>query len=314
MRGKMSLKADTLDLVKAVFAHAGLSIGWHLAPGTHQRLLNGFFRQNSVNCVLDVGGFNGTYAKELRGWGYRGLIISFEPVPASYALLREKMKADPLWIGQPYGLSNENRRATMKTYAKGDFNSLLSLRDDAAKAYGLNASERSEVDIELRRLDTAMRELRTRISSDARIFVKIDTQGHDLEVPQGASGILDVLRGFQSELPAVRIYDGMHSMPELIEYYSQIGFVPIGFFPVNTFPESLVSPEFDVLFTRFSGTLQRRAVPYRALPSGQHASTGLRIMEGRLVILARYWLRSHYASPARRPCPEGRDRSSHASQ
>jgi len=43
MRGKMSLKADTLDLVKAVFAHAGLSIGWHLAPGTHQRLLNGFF-------------------------------------------------------------------------------------------------------------------------------------------------------------------------------------------------------------------------------------------------------------------------------
>jgi FkbM family methyltransferase len=258
----MSLKADTLDLVKAVFAHAGLSIGWHLAPGTHQRLLNGFFRQNSVNCVLDVGGFNGTYAKELRGWGYRGLIISFEPVPASYALLREKMKADPLWIGQPYGLSNENRRATMKTYAKGDFNSLLSLRDDAAKAYGLNASERSEVDIELRRLDTAMRELRTRISSDARIFVKIDTQGHDLEVPQGASGILDVLRGFQSELPAVRIYDGMHSMPELIEYYSQIGFVPIGFFPVNTFPESLVSPEFDVLFTRFSGTLQRRAVPY----------------------------------------------------
>jgi len=80
------------------------------------------------------------------------------------------------------------------------------------------------------RLDTAMRELRTRISSDARIFVKIDTQGHDLEVLQGASGILDVLRGFQSELPAVRIYDGMHSMPELIEYYSQIGFVPIGFF------------------------------------------------------------------------------------
>lgn len=48
-------------------------------------------------------------------------------------------------------------------------------------------------------------------------------------------------------------------MPELIEYYAQIGFVPIGFYPVNTFPESMVSPEFDVVFTRFSGALQSPA-------------------------------------------------------
>ncbi len=201
----MSLKEAACDFAKERLARMGLSLSFYPAPGTHERLLDKFFRQKDINCVFDIGGFNGTYARELRGRGYPGLIVSFEPVPASYALLQETMKADPLWIGQPYGLSNESRRATVKTYVKGDFNSLLNLRDDAEKAYNLNASERSEVDVELCRLDAAMEELRTRIPPDPRIFAKIDTQGHDMQVLQGASGVLDVLCGFQSELPTVRI-------------------------------------------------------------------------------------------------------------
>ena len=253
----MALKKAAFDFVKAQFAHAGLSISWSPAPGTYDRQMRDFFALKDINCVFDIGGFTGVYAKELRARGYRGLIVSFEPVPASFGQLRETMKSDPQWLGQSYGLSSENRRAVIKTYAKGDFNSLLNLREDAEKAYGLNAAARSEVEIELRRLDEVTGDLRPRLPSSPRIFVKIDTQGHDMQVMQGATGVLDLLRGFQSELPAIQIYDGMPSMPESIGYYAQIGFVPIGFYPVNTFRETMVSPEYDVLFTRYSGTLSK---------------------------------------------------------
>ena len=85
--------------------------------------------------------------------------------------------------------------------------------------------------------------------------MKIDTQGHDVSVVRGAAGVLDKIAGLQSELPAVQIYDGMTSMSNVLEYYSNCGFVPIGFYPVNTLRGTQISPEFDVLFNRYEGSL-----------------------------------------------------------
>jgi hypothetical protein len=87
--------------------------------------------------------------------------------------------------------------------------------------------------------------------------MKIDTQGHDLSVVRGATGVLEHIAGLQSELPAVQIYDGMASVSTLLEYYSTCGLVPIGFHPVNTMRGIQISPEFDVLFKRFEGSLHR---------------------------------------------------------
>ena len=245
-RGDMSLK----QLLRLQLERAGISVRRHPVVGTHQWLLKELFSRTATNCVFDVGGHIGSFARQLRAWGYKGPIVSFEPVPSSYARLEASMRSDPLWIGQPYGLSNESRVAFIKTYSKSDFNSLLNLRDDAERAYQIDGSGRSEVRVELRRLDEAMADLAPRLPNAPCIYMKMDTQGHDMQVMQGAAGILHRLCGFQSELPAVQIYHGMASMPDLLAYYSQIGFVPIGFFPVNTFDETMISPEFDVVFTR----------------------------------------------------------------
>jgi len=87
--------------------------------------------------------------------------------------------------------------------------------------------------------------------------MKIDTQGHDLSVVRGAAGVLNHIVGLQSELPAVQIYDGMASMTTVLDYYFTCRFVPIGFHPVNTMRDTQISPEFDVLFSRFEGSLVR---------------------------------------------------------
>jgi FkbM family methyltransferase len=232
----------------------GIAISRCPPPGSLKRHLRDYLTEMKIDLVLDVGAFVGNYAKELREIGYRGRIISFEPVPDSYEKLQEAMHSDFMWSGKPYGLSDENRESLINIHSKGTFNSLLTLREDAERAYSLDPTQRRQTTIQLRRLDEVLPELIAE-TQPPRIFIKIDTQGHDISVIKGASGVLGMIVGIQSELPAVEIYDGMSSMSAALSYYSSCGFVPNGFYPVNTFRNLQISPEFDVLFTRFSGRL-----------------------------------------------------------
>jgi FkbM family methyltransferase len=246
----------TFDLIKHGAQRLGIAVSRYPPPGSFKRHLRDYLSQMEINVVLDVGANVGNYAKELREIGYCGRIISFEPVPDTYEKLQESMHNDLLWIGQPIGLSDENREALINTYERGDFNSLLTLREDGERSYSIDPAQRGTALIQLRRLDAVLPELIAGTRSP-RIFMKMDTQGHDVSVVKGASAVLGMILGLQSERPAVELYDGMFSMSDALSYYSSCGFVPIGFYPVNTFRNLQISPEFDVLFTRFDGKLHR---------------------------------------------------------
>ncbi len=250
------MSKPVLDAVKHIAQRFGIAVSRYPAPGSFQRDLLNYLAQMEINVVLDIGGYIGNYAKNLRDTGYQGRIISFEPVPSSYQQLHRAMQNDPLWSGIMIGLSNENLQTHINTHARGDFNSLLPLREDAGQAYSVDPARWSQTPIQLKRLDAVLPELIDGIQSP-RIFMKIDTQGHDLKVVEGASGVLGMVVGLQSELPAVEIYDGMFSMATMLSYYANCGFVPTGFYPVNTFTDLHISPEFDVLFRRFDGRLRR---------------------------------------------------------
>ena len=49
-----------------------------------QKTLNHFH----INKVIDVGAYTGTYVQALRRFGYKGKIISFEPVKKSHEILK----------------------------------------------------------------------------------------------------------------------------------------------------------------------------------------------------------------------------------
>lgn len=249
----MPLQKTARNLIKHSAQRIGLAVDFYPPPGSYARQLRDLLAQMKINLVLDVGGFIGNYARQLREIGYKGRIISFEPVPASFERLRASMRGDSLWTGQAFGLSDEDREAVINTFTRGDFNSLLHLREESEVTYALNPADRRQITIQLRRLDTVLPELIAGVKLP-RIFMKIDTQGHDVSVVKGAAGVLKEIVGLQSELPAVQLYDGMPSMSAVLEYYSTCGFVPIGFHSVNTLRGTQISPEFDVLFSRFEIT------------------------------------------------------------
>lgn len=64
-----------------------------------------------VNCVFDVGANTGQYAKRLRGLGYSGRIVSFEPTSETFARLARAAADDPDWHVVQCGLGREETTA-----------------------------------------------------------------------------------------------------------------------------------------------------------------------------------------------------------
>ena len=66
------------------------------------QLLKALDRFN-VNQVFDIGANSGQFAAELRSVGYKGRIVSFEPLLDAHRLLSESSARDPSWIAHPRG-------------------------------------------------------------------------------------------------------------------------------------------------------------------------------------------------------------------
>ncbi len=242
------------ELVRSGLNRIGLDLVRFPAPHTIAHHLHKFLQQEKINLVLDVGAYHGSYCALLREKaGYRGRIVSFEPHGYSFDILKARMADDENWQGYRSGLSDNDRTATLNVYeGRGDFNSLLDLRQQGAAAYAVDASRRSAERVQMHTLDTLWPRLVAGLERP-RVFLKIDTQGHDTAVVRGAANNLKDIRGIQSELPVIEIYDGMTPMPAALMFYRNLGYVPIGFFPVNTPEAYAASPEFDVLLKQLRG-------------------------------------------------------------
>ena len=94
----------------------------------------------------------------------------------------------------------------------------------------------ADEEVEIRRLDEVLREA-TGDPAPERIFLKLDTQGFDLEVFAGAAGVLDKIVGLQSELSLRPIYEGMPTYLEALQAFQATGFAMTGIYPVTRDPE-----------------------------------------------------------------------------
>jgi hypothetical protein len=102
--------------------------------------------------------------------------------------------------------------------------------------------------VEVRRLD----ELFAQIAAPAthpRTYLKMDTQGFDLEVLAGASGCLDEVVALQTELSVRALYEGMPSWLEALTELRRLGFTPTGFYAVGR-DSSWRVLEYDCVMTR----------------------------------------------------------------
>ena len=199
------------------------------------------------NCVLDVGANKGQYARKLRAAGYDGWIVSFEPVAADFAVLSEHAAADPRWTVHQLALGREEGSVEMNV-VPGTLSSLLPPTEFGAQRYA-QLQDLSLQTVQVRRLEDVWDELTGHVP-DCRPYLKLDTQGFDLEVFAGLGTRAEALVGMQSEVALLKIYEGMPTMTEALAVYGAAGFEVSGMFPVSRERRTGRVLEFDCFMVR----------------------------------------------------------------
>ena len=202
-----------------------------------------------VNCVLDVGANCGQYAMSLREAGYSGHIASFEPMPQAAAELSKAAEEDPCWSVYPVALGAVS--ATLPFNASPGTGSSLLPPNDFGRRRFRDLGQPEVIEVPVRRLDEVLDEVFAEVR-DPRPYLKMDTQGYDVEVFSGAGKLTKDFVAMQSEVSVMQIYDGMPRMRAALDTYQQDGFEITGMFPVSREVRTGRVIEFDCVLARSS--------------------------------------------------------------
>jgi FkbM family methyltransferase len=176
-------------------------------------LRNLIARLNPV-AVLDVGANIGQYGRELRGLGYAGPIISFEPLRAAYEKLNIEARADGNWIVAPRAALGSTKGSIEINVSGNSVSSSVLAMKETHIAAAPKARYVATETVALERLDELLPAI---FSADGPVFLKMDTQGYEAEVLKGAEGILSRVVAIQMEISLVPLY---HEAPTFIHIVS----------------------------------------------------------------------------------------------
>jgi FkbM family methyltransferase len=196
------------------------------------------------DCVLDVGANAGQFRDFLREQvKFDGLIISFEPIPWHAKTLRARSVLDASWHVEDCALGRTPGHATFNVMADTQFSSFLSPADASTHAFEQQNRVVRHVEVEVRTLDRMLPQLAQQFGFRAP-YLKLDTQGYDLEVLAGAAEVMDCIRALQTEASVTGLYAGAPDYATTIRTVQDAGFCLSGMFPNNPshFP---VLHEFD---------------------------------------------------------------------
>lgn len=202
---------------------------------------------HQIDVVLDVGANTGQFAGSLRNAGFKGRIVSFEPSTAAHAALLRQAQGDPNWVIAPRTAIGDHDGTIRLNLAGNSVSSsvlpMLPLHGKAAPESQYIGSE----SVVLRTLDSLSAEF---VHKSERIFLKIDVQGFESKVLQGAAQFLPMVSGLQLEMSLVPLYQGELLYHPMLHQIQALGFelwsVVPGFFD----PESCRLLQFDAVLFR----------------------------------------------------------------
>jgi len=193
-----------------------------LSPGSNPAFqfleaLNRF----DVDLVLDVGANVGQFSSELRSVGYKGNLVSFEPLSVAHHALSEAASRDSKWHVHPRGAIGDYDGEIEINVAGNSVSSsvlpMMELHSSAAEGSAYVGTEK----VPIFRLDSVAPEY---LAKSRRPFLKIDTQGFEWQILDGAREMLPHVQGVLCELSLVPLYEGQRLWMDMIQRLEGEGF------------------------------------------------------------------------------------------
>ena len=229
--------------LRCMLEAVGISITRSPLAHSTQRLR--LLRSSQVTTVLDVGASVGDYGQELRWAGYHGRIISYEPMAKAFATLARRAAGDPSWTCRPIALGSVAGSGALHIARDQVSSSLLIQMNHVVTAAPWSQHDHDET-VVMSSLDDEREEW----GQDERFFLKLDVQGFEREVLEGATQVLANVVGIEMEMSLTTLYEGQRLFCDDVAVLSDLGFDLISVDNVFVDRDSQRLLQVDGLFVR----------------------------------------------------------------
>jgi FkbM family methyltransferase len=198
-----------------------------------------------IQTVLDIGANDGDYASNILSGGFRGSVLSFEPLPDAWTRLSARASKHPRWkVARRVAISDECGTANFIQSENSVSSSLLMMSDSHLSAAPQSrAVQTIEVDTET--LDDFL----SNHACPRPLFLKIDVQGAEMLVLKGAHrSLMGDIRGVQLEMSLGVLYEGQCLYWQLDEFLRSAGFQCCDIVPEFRDPTTLSLLQFDATY------------------------------------------------------------------
>lgn len=198
--------------------HLGVQIKKYPDKDAARRLK--IIKNLGVTLIFDVGANTGQFAKEMRHLGYRGRLVSFEPLQAAYQVLAKAALKDPEWKVNPFALGNQDGRIPMNVSGNSFSSSILKMLPAHEKS-APGSTYVAKEEIEIRSMDSVFKSF---FRPDDTAMLKIDTQGYEKQVLDGAKDSLKHISLIQLEMSMVPLYENEMLFMDMVKYLETLGY------------------------------------------------------------------------------------------
>jgi FkbM family methyltransferase len=188
-------------------------------PTRDQRMLIKYLKHHAVNDCFDVGANTGQYATVLRSIGFKGKIFSFEPQKKAFDQLNKTAAGAVQWQVYNIALGNTDGKSVINISKNSVSSSILDINQllvDTAP----DTNYISKENIQIKRLDSFVNEM----GFNNRLFLKIDAQGFESKILEGAEGFFKNIYALQVELSCISLYKGEKLLDEMKLFIESKGF------------------------------------------------------------------------------------------
>ncbi|MGH8961059.1 MAG: FkbM family methyltransferase [Jatrophihabitantaceae bacterium] len=173
-----------------------------------------------ADVVLDVGANIGQYASALRSSGYGARIISCEPLPDAYGHLARRSGPDAAWTALHTAVGDSVGTVELNVSANSYSSSVLPM----TSAHLTAAPGSQTIGTAAVGVITVADLVKEHDVDPGRALLKVDAQGYEGHVLDGAGELLGAFAAVQLELSFVSLYAGQPLFAELTGRLSAAGF------------------------------------------------------------------------------------------
>ncbi len=181
-----------------------------------------------ISHVIDIGANTGQFAESMYDFGYTGRVASFEPVESAYRELLKRSMPYPNWqVAERCAIGSQDGEIEVNVSDDTVFSSVLEIKDSYVSHNRKSRIVKKEK-VPIYRLDAIVDDYIP--PQGARIMLKIDTQGYEKEVIDGAAETINRVAGLKIEIPLYAMYENTQfAFYDILAFTRAHGFQPYSF-------------------------------------------------------------------------------------